>query len=235
MKLSSLIIDDEPSGRKVLEEYISETAFLTLAGKAENPLKALALMEKCRIDLIFLDIQMPKINGIDFLRGLKNPPLVIVSTAFSEYALQGFELDVIDYLVKPVPLDRFLKACHKAKEMFELRNNSAGLTDYFFVKYNGKFEKITHKELLYVEAANNYVLLQTRDRQLITYLTLKNIEDTLPPAQFIKIHKSFIVSVDAITSLNGEELRVGKYTLPISRSLKDEVISRIVSRSLLKR
>lgn len=235
MKLNCIIVDDEPSGRKVIEEYIAETTFLELTGKAENPVKALELLQKKAVDLIFLDIQMPKINGIDFLKTLKNPPMVILTTAFPEYALQGFELDVVDYLLKPVSLERFLKASNKAREFFEVKNKNAQPAEYFFVKCNNKFEKVFYDDLLYAEAANNYVLLQTKDKRLITYLTFKGIEETLPAELFIKVHKSFIVSLSKIENLDGEEITIGKHTIPISRSMKEEVLERVVSQRLVKR
>lgn len=235
MKLKCIIVDDEPSGRKVIEEYVSETTFLELVGKAENPLKAMALMDENKIDLIFLDIQMPKINGIDFLKTLKNPPMVILTTAFSEYALQGFELDVIDYLLKPISLDRFLKATHKAKDFFEMQGAGLKPSDYFFVKCKNKFERVWYNELLFIEAANNYVILTTNEKRLITYLTFKGIEERLPAEQFIKVHKSFMVSLSKIENLDAEQIKIGKYMIPISRSLKDEVMQRIVNSSLVKR
>lgn len=235
MKLKCLIVDDEPSGRKVIEEYIEETPFLELIGKAENPIKAFGILENNAVDLIFLDIQMPKINGIDFLKSLKNPPMVILSTAYSEYALQGFELDVIDYLLKPISIERFLKASYKAKEFYELRNMEAKSQDYFFIKCNTKFEKIMFNELLFVEAANNYVLLNTKEKRFITYLTFKGIEEILPPNQFIKVHKSFIVSLSKIENLDSEEIKIGTHTIPISRNLKEEVMERIINRRLVKR
>jgi len=235
MKLQCIIIDDEPSGRKVIEEYISETAFLELVGRAENPVKAFALLEKNSVDLIFLDIQMPKINGIDFLKSLRNPPMIILTTAFSEYALQGFELEVIDYLLKPISLERFLKACNKAKEYFEIRNKNSGEKNYFFVKCNNIFEKILYDDLLYAEAANNYVILHTSNKRLITYLTFKGIEDALPSEKFIKVHKSFVISLSKIESLDGEEVKIGKHMIPISRSMKDEVMEKIVKSRLIKR
>lgn len=235
MKLNCIIVDDEPSGRKIIEEYISETPFLELVGKAENPLKAFTLLENFPVDLIFLDVQMPKLNGIDFLKTLKNPPMVILTTAFSEYALQGFELDVIDYLLKPISIERFLKASNKAKEFFEMRNKDSKPKDYFFVKCNSKFEKILFDELLFVEAANNYVLIHTKDKRLITYLTFKGIEEILPADEFIKVHKSFIVALSKIENLDTEEIKVGSNIIPISRNLKDDVMERIVNRRLVKR
>jgi DNA-binding LytR/AlgR family response regulator len=235
MKLKCLIVDDEPSGRKVIEEYVAEVPFLELVGKAENPVKAVNIMEKYAVDLIFLDIQMPKLNGIDFLRSLKTPPMVILTTAFSEYALQGFELDVIDYLLKPISLERFLKASYKAKDFYESRNKDFQTNEYFFVKCNNKFEKVLYDELLFVEAANNYVFLQTKDKRMITYLTMKTMEETLPEDRFIKVHKSFMVSISQIQNFDSEEIRVGTHRIPISRNLKDEVMERIINKRLIKR
>lgn len=235
MNLNCIIVDDEPSGRQVLEEYILETPFLKLKGKAENPLVAYELLQAQPIDLIFLDIQMPKINGLDFLRSLEAPPMVILTTAFSEYALKGFEYNVIDYLLKPIALQRFIKASTKAKDYFELSNNQSQSSDYFFVKCNSKFEKIFYDDLLFVEAANNYVLFQTIDKRHISYLTFKSIEESLPQNQFIKVHKSFIISISKIKNLDSEEITVGTHTIPISRKLKDVVMNSIIEKKLVKR
>ena len=236
MKLKCLVIDDEPSGRKVIREFIQETAFLELSGEAAHPVKAMEIMNATPVDLLFLDIQMPKINGIDFLRTLRDPPMVILTTAFSEYAQQGFDLDVIDYLLKPVSLERFLKACQKAKQFYEFRQDSGPTNaSCFFVKCNAVFERIRFDDLLFVEAANNYVILQTVQKRLITYLTFKGVTAHLPSDRFIKVHKSYIVALDKIESLSGEEMKVGTHTLPISRNLKEEVMEKVVNRNLLKR
>ena len=235
MKLNSIIVDDEPSGRKIIEEYISETPFLELKGMAENPMKALALLEEFTVDLIYLDIQMPKINGIDFLKTLKKPPMVILTTAFPQYALQGFELDVIDYLLKPISMERFLKASNKAKNFFEIHHKETKPKDYFFIRCNNKFEKIVFDELLFIEAASNYVLLHTTDKKYITYLSLKGIQESLPESSFIRVHKSFIVSLSKIESLDTEEIKIGSHAIPISRNYKDQVLEMIVNGKLLKR
>ena len=237
MKLKCLIIDDEPIARKVIEEYISDISFLELCGKASNPVSAEALLNEQDIDLIFLDIQMPKMNGINFLKISKDLPMVIITTAFPEHALESYELDVIDYLVKPVPFDRFMKACNKAKEFKELRSErSKSISeDYFFIRCENKFEKVQYDDLLFVEAASNYVYLQTKDRKLITYLTFKGVEENLPQDRFIKVHKSYIVSLQQIDSIDAEGLQIGKFLIPISRNMKDAVMERVVNRRLLKR
>lgn len=235
MRIRCIIVDDEPSGRKIIEEYISEVPFLELAGKAENPVKAFDLMQKQPVDLIFLDIQMPKLNGIEFLKSLRIAPQVILTTAFPGYALQGFDLDVADYLLKPVSFERFLKAVNKVRDAFNSPNPVKQHADYFFVKCNSMYEKVYYNELLYVKAASNYVLLHTKNKRIITYLTFRGIEEMLPADGFIKVHKSFIVSLSKIETINGEEIRVDKYTIPVSRRMKEEVLEKVLGTSLLKR
>lgn len=238
MMLKCLIIEDEPSGRKILEEFISETDFLELIGQVSDPLQGLSFLNKNAVDLIFLDIQMPKMNGIDFLKSLNRPPMVIFTTAYPEYALQGYELDVLDYLLKPFSFERFLKACGKARdynELYRQQPEPKPNNTYFFVKSNGKFEKIFFEELLFVEAANNYVMLYTQNRRLLTYLTLKAIEEELSPDKFMKVHKSYLVALDKIDNLNGEEIKIGRHNIPISRNLKESVLMRIVNNKLIRR
>ena len=239
MKLKCLIIDDEPLGRRVIEEFIHETDFLELAGTASNPVNAATVMNSVSPDLLFLDVQMPKINGIDFLKSLRNPPIVILTTAFPQYALNGFELDVIDYLLKPVSLERFFKAAKKAREFYELkhRSDSQAITEpaFFFIKCNNKYERMVFDDLLFIEAASNYIILQTTQKRYITYLTFKSVSDHLPGDRFIKVHKSYMVALDKIESIDSEEIIIGNHTIPISRGLKDEVMEKVVNRNLWKR
>lgn len=240
MKLKCIIVEDEPAGRKILQEFIEEIDFLELTGNAENPLKAISLLNNNPIDLIFLDIQMPKINGINFLKSLYHPPMVIFTTAFSKYALQGFELDIVDYLLKPISMERFLKACHKAKEFYELRQNSGKSPEneinFFFVKCNNIYEKIQYEDVLFVEALENFVSIQTKKKKFITWLTLKNLLESLPQDQFIKIHRSYIISLSKIESIEGNEVKIaGGYSLPISRTNRDGLLKTILNKRLLKR
>ncbi len=187
MKLNCLIVDDEPIARKGLDEYVKEIDFLHLVGSCENALKAGAFLNESRIDLILLDIQLPKLSGIEFLKTLKNPPMVIFTTAYSDYALEGYALDIIDYLVKPIPFERFLKAVQKAHDFFELKqraeSNSAP-PDFFFVKCDHKFEKVNYSEVLYVEAMQNYTIIHTTNRKMIAYLTFTGMESQLPSDRF---------------------------------------------------
>lgn len=231
MKLQCIIIDDEPMARMGLKEYISDTDFLELAGEYDNPLKAAGL----QADLLFLDIQMPKLNGVDYLRSLPHPPMVIFTTAHSEYALQGFELNVIDYLVKPFTFERFLKAALKAQAFAGYNAAKTPPGDYFFIKCDNKLERVSFADILYVEALQNYVAIYTPQRKFITYLTFKAVEDYLPDTLFIKVHKSFIVSVSKIDSIDGNDIFIGKEQIPVSRNLKDEVMKRVLNNRYLKR
>jgi DNA-binding LytR/AlgR family response regulator len=258
MKLRCIIVDDEPVARKGMAEELKEIAFLELVGIGENAYQAMDLVATLRPDLILLDIEMPGLNGLDLIKTLRQPPMIIVTTAYSEYALKGYELDVMDYLIKPVDFNRLLKACCKAQEFHALRHraigpappvnvptgpiptgpNPTGATHagptqpaeegYFFVKSNGKYEKLFFRELLYVEAADNYVLIHTGARRLMVYDTLKNMESLLPADRFMKVHKSFIVALDKVSVVEGSTLRIANAAIPVSRNLKEAVRGRII-------
>ena len=240
MNLDCIVVDDEPMARKVLEEYIEDVDFLTLVAKAENPLKAASLLSANKVDLMFLDINMPRMSGIDFLKSNTKLPLTILTTAYSEYAIEGFELDVLDYLVKPFSFDRFLKAATKAKEYVELQSKSSTIqinksNNYFFVKCNGKIEKVLYDDLIYVEAMLNYIILHTTDKKMIVYHTIKSIAEQLPETMFLKIHKSTIINTTKIKSIEGNEIDMGKAKVIISQNLHDVVLKAIVKDRMLKR
>lgn len=238
MKLKCIIVDDEPVARKLLEEYIADIDFLELAGKAENPVKASALLSG-NIDLLFLDINMPKMSGIEFLRTSASLPTTIMTTAYSEYALEGFELNVLDYLVKPFAFDRFVKACNKAKDYYLLEHKAVQSgkepVDYFFVKSNGIIEKVLFCDLVWIEAKQNYVILHTTEKKLIVYLTLKGISAQLPGDIFLKIHKSTIINLNRITSIEGNMVKLGNTSAVISQNLYDEVMKSILKDRMVKR
>ncbi len=236
--LHCVIIDDEPIARKGLKEYINDVDFLQLAGEFENPMKAMDLLMVQQVDLIFLDIQMPKITGLEFLRSLANPPAVIFTTAYPQYAVDGFELNAVDYLLKPFSFERFWKAVLKVKLLQEsgktaVQANAA--RDYFFIKSDSKLVKIHYHDILFVEALQNYVAIHTVDKKLITYLTFKSVEEHLPADQFLKIHKSYIISLARVDSIEGNEVRIGQHSLPISRTSKDEVMEKLLQGRFLKR
>lgn len=241
MRITCVIIDDEPLARKGLKEYIADVEFLHLLGEFDNPVKAMQEIPLAEIQLLFLDIQMPRLTGLDFLKSVRQPPPVIFTTAFPQYALEGFELNALDYLVKPVSFDRFLKAAMRAKEFYEVRQKNradghdSGAAGYFFIKADNKLVKIIFDEILFAEALQNYVVIHTIDRKFITYLTFKSLEDYLPAERFIKTHKSYIVSAAKIDSIEGNDIRVGAHHVPISRNQKDEVMEKLLNGKFLKR
>jgi DNA-binding LytR/AlgR family response regulator len=240
MTLTCLIIDDEPLARKGLKEYIQEVDFLQLAGEFEDPLKAAPVLLQQKTDLLFLDIQMPKLTGLDFLKTLAHPPLVILTTAYPQYALDGFELNVVDYLLKPFSFERFWKAIVKAQSLasaqsrISLTETLAGPT-YFFIKHENKLLKIKHIDILFVEALQNYVAIHVKDKKYLAYLTLQSVEEYLPAEQFLKIHKSYLVAFDKIDGIEGNNVRIAGYNLPVSRNLKDEVMEKLLKGKFLKR
>jgi len=238
--INCIIIDDEPLARKGLKEYIDDVDFLHLAGEFENPLKAMPLISDGTVQLLFLDIQMPKISGLDFFKALHPAPPVIFTTAFPQHALEGFELNALDYLVKPISFDRFYKAALRAREYYEVRaeNNKAATTDaadHFFIKSDNKLVKIDFDEILFVEALQNYVCIQAGTKKYITYLTFRSIEEYLPANRFIKTHKSYIVAASRIDSIDGNEIRIGNHAIPISRNSREEVMEKLLKGKFLKR
>jgi len=237
MKLNCLIVDDEPVARNGMEEYVKEIEFLNLVAKCESAVKASTWLDTNKIDLLFMDIHMPKMSGIDFLKTRKDAPLVIITTAYPEYALEGYSLDVIDYLVKPIPFDRFLKATQKARDFYALKQpaKSAG-EEYFFVKCDSKFERINFEDVLFIESLQNYVVIHTINRKYISYLTLSSMEHQLPETKFMKVHKSYLVGLAKIKAIEGNEIVVDNgLRVPISRNLRDEVMNRILGNNLMKR
>jgi len=239
MTLKCLVIDDEPIARKLLQEYIEETDFLKLAGAVENPLKATGLINELQPDLVFLDINMPKMSGLDFLRSANNLPMVIMTTAYGQYALDGFELAVVDYLVKPFSLERFLKASQKALELHTLKQKKSVTgnveVNYIFVKCDGKIEKVLLDELVYIEALANYVTLYTTTGKLVAYLTIKGILENLPTDKFLQVHKSHIVNLDFITTIEGNMLHVGNTKITVGQSYLSEVMSIVLKDRFIKR
>lgn len=235
MKLKCLIVDDEPMARKGLEEYVKDVPLLDYAGSCENALKAKEYLQHNAVDLMLLDINMPHLSGIEFLKSLENPPLVIFTTAHPDYALESYSLDVLDYLVKPIMFDRFQKAVQKAWDYQLLRAFSMASPEFFFIKCDHVFEKVYFNDVLYVEAMQNYCILHTPARKLIAYITLTGLEEKLPKTNFLKVHKSFIVNLEKITALDGNDLFINKAQIPVSRNLKEEVMKRVMGDNLFKR
>ncbi len=249
MKINCLVIDDEPLAREGLAGYVNDLDFLHLVGQCESPLEAGTLLNTQEINLIFLDVQMPKLNGIDFLKALRHPPLVILTTAYPQYALEGYQLNVLDYLLKPITFDRFYQAAQKAKAQRQLQQQARvsaappssdsapppATDDYFFVKVEHKYERIAVRDIRWVEAMQNYVVIHTEQDKYMTLVTLKSVEARLPGERFIRTHKSYLVAKDKITSVEGSQIFVGKQVIPISRHYREAVIETLINRKLLKR
>jgi len=229
MKIRCLIIDDEPLAQRVIERYAEKISFIEIVCKCSNAIEAIEVLYNQKIDIIFLDINMPKLTGIEFLKSLKTPPLVIITTAYAEFAVQSFELDVVDYLMKPFSFDRFLKAIHKAeeilgnrripKEMYEPENSG---DDFIFIKSSKKTYKINRKEILYIEALGDYVKIFLLDKMIVSYQSLKNMENLLPPAQFPRIHKSYIISLSKVELIEGNQVKIKDKKIPIGTNFKTE-------------
>ena len=235
MRLRTIIVDDEPMARKGLSEELREIDFIEVVGLAENSFQALDLLTTLRPDLLLLDIEMPRLNGLDLIKTLPKPPMIIIVTAYAEYALEGYELDVMDYLIKPVDFSRLLKACCKAREFHLLQHpphlppSSPDLSDsYFFIRSGGKYEKLLFRELLFVEGADNYVMIHIAGKKILTYQTLKYMEALLPATHFMKVHRSFIISLDKVTSVDGQTLTISGFSIPISRHMRDAVRQRVL-------
>ena len=234
-RIKCIITDDEPFARKGLQGYIGQIDFLDLRGICENAIELNSLLKKEPVDLLFLDIEMPYLTGIGFLKQLATPPRVIFTTAYEKYALQGFELEVLDYLMKPISFDRFLKAANKAFDYFNQQQAPAATEDHIFVKADNRLEKISFADILFAEALENYVAIYTREKKIITHLTLKMLQEKLPAAAFVQPHKSYLVSIDKINSIEGNILHIGQYQVPISKYQKEEIMEKIVNSKLLKR
>lgn len=237
--INCVIIDDEPLAREGLSNYVREVDFLNLSGTGENPLELLPLLDKQAADLVFLDIQMPKMNGIEFLKILQKPPMIIITTAYPSYALEGFQLNVLDYLLKPITFERFFKSAAKARDYHRLlmksqlsENAPTEPDDYFFVKCGTKYEKIPFEEILYVEGMQNYVNIFTRKGKYMTILSLKSLEENLDKKAFIRVHKSYIVAVNKIDGIEGNGIFIQSNRIPISRNYREQVIGQVVTRKL---
>ncbi|WP_326984302.1 LytTR family DNA-binding domain-containing protein [Chryseobacterium sp. MYb264] len=226
-KLRCIVLDDEPIGREIIENFVKEISFLELIDSFGDPVEALMFLENHSVDIIFSDIQMPKINGLDLAKTLVNPPVIIFITAHRDFALDGFETGATDYLVKPVRFDRFLKAVNKAKDYLNLKQNATVHqvnSDRIFIKSEGKLTKILLDEILYAEAQGDYLKIVIHNESYKTLATLKSMDDILTLPQFFKIQRSFIVNLEAIRSINGNrvELTNGQ-NISIAQNKKDEL------------
>ena len=236
-----IIVDDEPLALDILETFIQQIPELTLVCRCSNAFEANQALLDHEIDLMFLDIQMPQMTGLEFLKTLPNPPMVIFTTAFPNFALEGFELNVLDYLLKPIAADRFLKAVNKAKEHYSKQKaveiaDSADDKNFFFVKADKKLVKINYHEITYIEGLKDYVIIWLEQNRIITLQTMKSLEDKLDLRSFKRIHRSFIVNLDKVTAVNGNMVELyfkGQLKqLPVGKNYKDELLEIINTNKL---
>lgn len=229
MGINCIIVDDDKLSRDAMKHLVSQVEFLNLVGICSNVAEALILLKNHKIDLLLLDIEMPHISGIDFIKSLKNPPLTILATSRKDYAIEAFECNVVDYLVKPISFDRFLKAVTKGKEMFENTNQSADFTnkEHVFIKSNGTIVKININEILWIEALGDYITINTSEKKHTIHSTMKLIENKLPSDRFIRVHRSFIVSINSITSIDDNVIVIEKQLIPIGAVHKESLMKRL--------
>lgn len=231
MSLKCLIIDDEPIAQNIIERYIKPIENLELVAKCSSALEAINVLQKASVDLIFLDIEMPELDGFSFLKTLPNPPKVIVTTAYRQYAMEGFELEVIDYLLKPIPYERFVKAVNKTFKLHDLEqvtqnlHHNDTLDEFIYLKADKKMVQISFADVLYIEGLSNYVRIFTRDKPIISYQKLSRLEQVLPKEQFIRIHRSYIVSLSKIKAYSGTDVEIhNEIELPIGGSYKHNLL-----------
>ncbi len=236
--MNCIALDDEPLALDIIEAYVKKHPELNLIARCNNAEEASKVLNSQHIDLMFLDIQMPGVTGLNFVRSLKNKPLFMFTTAYSEYAIDGFELDAIDYLLKPIAYDRFEKAIEKAKEYYTIKNNS-GLTesdlenDFIFVKANQQLIKLAYGEILYVEAFADYVKIFLNDRKIVTLQTMKKMEAKLPSDIFSRVHRSFIVNRKAVQSFSTSVCEVNGEKIPVGKNYKNDFIKLMKSNPIL--
>jgi DNA-binding LytR/AlgR family response regulator len=226
--INCLLIDDEPLALQLLEDFVKKTPYLKLAGKFEEPLQALPLIESQQIDLLFLDIKMPDISGIEFFKSLTTKPEVIFTTAYSEFAIDGFELKAMDYLLKPVSFEKFITACNRVKEYLDFKNSKEIKgRDYFFINVSHKLHKLFYDDILYLEGYKDYtkVYLSSATSPLLILHNLKYFEDLLNQNQFIRIHRSYIVSIRKVNTVSRKSVTIQTNSLPVSDNYRDKFFS----------
>ena len=240
MEHKCLIVEDELPAQRILKKFIADVPHLTLTGCSSNALEAMEVLNTNHIDLLFLDIHLPKLKGIDFLKSIKNPPKVIFTTAYAEYAVDGFELDAVDYLLKPFSFQRFLKAVNKASESISSGTNIAKPysntnleEDTFFFKADKKIHRVDLRKLLYIEGVKDYIKIVMEDDSFLVLQTMKHWAEALPSKRFKRIHKSYIVNLKRINSINGNTLIIGDRELPIGRNFKEELLLEIENNYLI--
>jgi len=240
--MNCIIVDDEPLARQGLEMSVANVANLTLMNSFSNALAANDFLRKEKVDLMFLDINMPEMSGLDFLKSLRDAPLVIFTTAYPQYALESYELDAIDYLVKPIRIERFLKAVNKAENHLRLLQQESNNhkiekieEDFVFIKSDRKYFRIYFKEILYIEGLKDYVIIYTADQKIITAMNVKTICAQLPDIMFARVSKSYIVNITQISSFDNELVYIQQHEIPIGQGFKDDFMKQFIEKKIVKR
>ncbi|HEX5023696.1 MAG TPA: response regulator transcription factor [Agriterribacter sp.] len=240
--MTCIIVDDEPLARQGMELNVASVSTLTVLGSFSNALAAGDFLRQENVDLMFLDINMPELSGLDFLKSLRNAPLVIFTTAYPQYALESYELDAIDYLVKPIRIERFLKAVNKAENHLRLLQHEAGRSqvekiedEFVFIKADRRYFKIYFKDIFYIEGLKDYVIIYTKDNKIITSMNVKTIAAQLPGTIFARVSKSYIVNILHISSFDAELISVYGHEIPLGQSFKDDFLKKYIDGKVVKR
>lgn len=237
--LKCLVVDDEPIAIQGIVYYIGKLDFLEVSDTCSSAVEAAQILKKKKIDLLFLDINMPHLSGLEFLESLEKAPLTILTTAYSEYALEGYRLNVVDYLLKPIAFNRFFQAVSKAQEMFQshilLQKRGEATSSDMYVRQNGSFVRIIWEDILYVEGMQNYLKIYFKDRTLIIHQTMNSLEEMLPQEFFFKIHRSFLVNITHIDSITSGRISINGKELPIALKRKDELLKTVVYKNLISK
>jgi DNA-binding LytR/AlgR family response regulator len=236
--MNCIAVDDEPLALDIIEAYVTRHPELTLVARCNNAAEASEVLKKHKVDLMFLDIQMPEITGLSFVKSLEHKPLFMFTTAYPDYALEGFELDAIDYLLKPIAYDRFEKGVEKALEYYKIKQNADVAesdleNEHFFVKANQKLIKLSYSEIYYVEAFADYVKIFLADKKIVTLQTMKNMELKLPPDMFSRVHRSFIVYRNHVASFSTSVCEVNEVKIPIGKNYKEAFVALMKSNTIL--
>ena len=231
MKIKCIITDDEPVAREGLQSYVEKVDFLALTGVCEDAIQLNTLLKTEQPDLLFLDIEMPYLSGLDLLATLSNPPKVIITSAYEQYALKGYELDVTDYLLKPISFERFLKAANKVHDLL-LKETAPAAEEFLFVKSDKQMKKVFLKDILFIEGLENYICIYTASDKILVHSTMKNIYNSLPESDFIQTHRSFIVNIHHVSLIEGNILNIAGHEIPVARNYRETVFARIIKNPL---
>ncbi|HMZ90405.1 MAG TPA: response regulator transcription factor [Chitinophagales bacterium] len=226
-KLRCIVVDDEPLAQQVIVTYIGRLSHMELVATCDNAMEAMQALQKDKIDVMFLDIQMPVITGVEFLRSLQHPPRVIFTTAYPDFALDGYDLNITDYLLKPISFERFMKAVNKLSEAVNNEEHNTPIPDHFFVKEDGKLVRVNFADIDHIECMKDYAKIFTKQRMIVTHHTMKKFEEVLPDQQFMRIHRSYIVSLSSINAIFGNVIETAKGRLPVGANYREMLMEKI--------